>query len=71
MAHELPYYSVQPQGLKHVTLDMDQLAFVLPATKFGGVVANMDSLLGRKGVTFEWSGPTLAQAWEEPAPTTI
>lgn len=64
------YYPVQPKGLKHVTLDMEQLAYVLPAEKFSGVVANMDSLLGRKGVTFEWSGPTLAEAWEELATAT-
>lgn len=60
------YYPVQPQRLKHVTLDEGALlAYVLPAEKFEGVVANMDSLLARKGVSFEWSGPRLAKAWED------
>lgn len=58
------YYAVQPQGLKHVTLDEQLLAYVLPAEKFAGVVANMDTLLARKAVAFEWSGPRLAAAWE-------
>ena len=60
------YYSVQPQRLNHVTLDPNgMLAYVLPAARFGAVRVSVQAEVERKGVSYSWEGPTLAEAVAE------